>query len=370
MKSTFTSVLIFIFSILSVAQNGKDFDYVDSIARMIPEPLTYSTDEISGWVNDRFETDEERVRAYFTWLASNITYDLKDDRVTIAEDEMEAFISGTLVWRKGKCQAYAEVFHDLCKKSGIESHVVSGIVVPYPGEPFATHAWIAAFYDNKWRLNDPTYGAGYVIDGEFFSEFDDTFFGIDPNQIIKTHFPYDPIWQLLEQPFTLRHYFRDPDAAFPTAEKFYFADSIEIFFEQHNLERLLSERRRILQYGANHPLFVNYLERLDENIIYEQNLITFNSLNLCIEAYNNAVNIYNETCHNSNLNRIPIAKRERCLETLETLHHDLEDTGKTLSEIETQDEETWEKIVQLKQSILSIQQGIRQKTDMIERSMR
>ncbi len=370
MKQAFVSILILLISILSVAQIRKDFTYVDDIVKSIPESLTYSTDEISGWVNDRFATDKEKVRAYFTWQASNISYDLKDDRTTIAEDELEAFISGTLIWRKGKCQAYAEVMHDLCKKSGIESYVVPGIVIPHPDQPVATHAWIAVFYENEWHLTDPTFGAGYVIDGKFYGEFDDKFFDIDANEIIKTHFPYDPIWQMLEQPFTLRHYFRDTDATFPTEEKFLFADSIEIFLNQDNLNRLFSERRRLMEYGANHPLFVNYLERLNENIKYEQNLIAYNVLNVCIDAYNDAVTTYNKTCHNSNLTRLSVTKRENCLETLEALNQNLKDTGNMLSEIETYDEETWEKIVELKQSILGIQQGIREKAAMIERSLR
>ena len=370
MKIAFTSVLIFLYSILSVAQNGKDFDYVDSIARCIPEPLTYATEEIAEWVGEQLENDDQKLRAYFTWLSANISYDLNDDRVSLAEDELGGYISETLIRRKGKCQAYAEVLHDLCKKSGIQSYVVPGIVVPHPDEPVATHAWIAAFYDNEWHLIDPTYGAGYVIDGKFYSEFDDTFFDIDPNEIIKTHFPYDPMWQLLEQPFTLRHYFRDPDADFPTDEIFHYSDSIETYLNQDNLNRLLSERRRVLQYGANHPLFVNYLEQLNNGIDHERNLITYNVLNGCIEAYNQAVAVYNKTCHNDNLTRIAITKRENCLETLDALNRNLEDTKKNLSEIETPDEETWEKIIELNQSILSIQQGIRQKTDLIKRSLR
>lgn len=370
MKIALTSILIFLFSILSVAQSGKDFAYVDSIARLIPEPLTYSTQEIADWIDERLDSDEEKVRAYFTWLASNISYDLNDTRETLAEDELGEFISGTLIWRKGKCQAYAEVFHDLCIKSGIPSYVIPGIVIPHPDKPVATHAWIAAFYDNEWRLIDPTYGAGYVIDGKFYSEFDDKFFDVDPNENIKTHFPYDPIWQMLEQPFTLKHYFRNPDAEFPTGDKFHFSDSIDVYQTQDNLSRLISERRRVIQYGANHPLFVTYLERLNENIDYERNLITYNILNVCIEAYNEAVNIYNEACHSSNLSRIPIKEREACLETLEELSSSLDFTRNTLSEIETQDEDMWEKIVELKQSISGIQSGIKDKASVIERSLR
>jgi hypothetical protein len=370
MKLAFITTIIFVFSILSVAQNRKDFDYADSIAGLIPEPLTYSTREIADWVSERLETDEERARAYFTWLASNISYDLLDTRESLAENELDEFISGTLIWRKGKCQAYAEVFHDLCIKSGIQSYVVPGIVIPLPGKPVATHAWIAVFLDNRWMLSDPTFGAGYVIDNRFYSEFDDKFWDIDPEEIIKTHFPYDPIWQMLERPYTLRHYFRDPDATFPTEEPFMFADSISVYLNQENLEQLFSERRRVLQYGADHPLFVKYLERLEENIRYEENLIAYNILNICIEAYNEAVNTYNETCHSSNLSRIPKNKREACIETLDELSKNLDYTRKTLSEIETQDEEMWEKIVELNQSIRGIQQGISDKAAIIERSMR
>jgi len=54
---------------------------------------------------------------------------------------------------------------------------------------------------NKWRLYDPIWSAGIVNDGsKFVKKYNPMWNNTAPEEMIKTHMPCDPIWQLLKNP--------------------------------------------------------------------------------------------------------------------------------------------------------------------------
>lgn len=351
MKPAFGITLLLLIFNLAIAQSSREFHHVDSVALTIPEPLTYSTDEISAWVNERFEKNKDRLRAYFTWLAHHIAYDLKDNRDSLAEDELDEFIEGTLIWRKGRCQAYAEVMHELCTKSGIPSQVVSGVVIPFPGEPLATHAWIAAFYDDDWHLIDPTYAAGYVIDNQFNREFDDAFFDSDPDEIIKTHYPYDPIWQMKSYPASMTSFFRKPDTLLTGQLFFNFNDSIQHHLSLPKKEQYIAIKRRALVWCENIPIVNDYIKNLNRHIHHYDRQSIIDHFNQYADTYSRMVEKYNQSVAKKKFEQLNATERNAVQIALSEIQDTLRKTRNHLIELDIRDEDLDEAVMDLNLAI-------------------
>lgn len=347
MKRTLILSAAFLLSLLSYGQNQRDFSTVDSIMLQIPDSLTYSTTDITGYANRHFVDDESKLRAYFTWLASNISYDLTDKREYIADDELDDYIEGTLRWRRGKCQAYAEVFHGLCKKSGIESKVVMGLVKPGNGAPVVSHAWIAAKNNGRWILIDPTFGSGYYLNGKYVREFDNAFFDADPNGLIKTHYPLDPIWQLREYPASMRSFLRKPDSELTGKIRFNFADSISYYLGLSEEQQLIATRRRMLQWSERNPITDNYLAVMDQRIenFKQQKLV--GAYNQCAATYNRVVQHFNEIVANRNLNALNTGQRQSILSELGQMQDSLRASRTRLKQLDPADQQLDDAVIDL-----------------------
>jgi len=63
---------------------------------------------------------------------------------------------------------------------------------------------------DDWILIDCTWGAGTCSDTAFNGEFRPHFFGVPPTQLLFTHFPTDPSWQLLKQPISYSSFINQP----------------------------------------------------------------------------------------------------------------------------------------------------------------
>ncbi|MEM7037170.1 MAG: transglutaminase domain-containing protein, partial [Bacteroidota bacterium] len=106
-------------------------------------------------------TEEEKVRAIYTWITHNIRYDRR------------AFLSFTyppsdpktvLKRRKAVCAGYARLFEELCEQAGIEAYGIVGYskgAFYRLGQKFyrGKHTWSAVRVDNEWQLMDLTWGS-------------------------------------------------------------------------------------------------------------------------------------------------------------------------------------------------------------------
>lgn len=135
-----------------VNSTGDAFSHIDRHAKNVGRPRNASPAEIARLVTGPAATPTQRARAVFTWIASNIDYDVSQyfGRTTHTGDP----IARALATGKGVCAGYSSLFQALCESVGIESATISG------------------------------HGKGFGFD----------------------HLPEDPSWQLIEKPISKEAY--------------------------------------------------------------------------------------------------------------------------------------------------------------------
>jgi tetratricopeptide (TPR) repeat protein len=189
-----------ILAYLSLRKGDPDFRAIDKHALKASELHEDSIDSLAEYLVRPAKTDLEKTRAIFRWITDRIAYNAEGFFKKEYGDNSPASVLKT---RKAVCQGYSELFQAIGKKAGLDVVVVSGDAKsPFGGG--LGHAWTAVKIDDKYRLLDSTWGAGYV-DGKtqsFRKEFKEYYFLTPAENLILSHMPKDPKWQLLDKPVT------------------------------------------------------------------------------------------------------------------------------------------------------------------------
>jgi hypothetical protein len=240
-----------------------------------------------GWlINQNFSDDAQKLRAMYVWLAHNIRYDTREmDELTREETDAEITVR-TFELRKGICEGYAGIMDSLCKLAGITSHIVSGYTRQEEQIDPLPHAWIAAKVNDYWYLSDPTWGAGSVLNNRFRKEFDERYFMVPPSTMIRTHMPYDFIWQFLRFPVSHSDFEKGTTSSAEKNVMIAFEDSIQQHLSLSRAEQLANELRRI-----NSSVEDN--KALDIRKQYLNQAISVDVLNKGIRLFNEATATYN-----------------------------------------------------------------------------
>lgn len=224
MKKLFFLLLI---SCSSFSQNLKK---VDAIVDAYPKYT--NVEDLAMRIKIDFNLDEDKARAAFYWLATNIRYNLKEfynptqktyrfrystevekqQKITEATDKI---IEATFRTKRGVCEEYAQSFKKICELLHIEAVVIKGYVrntvseIDHP-KKLPNHAWNAVKLNNKWLLLDATWAAGYAQNGKWIQKFNNYFYNIPKEKIFKTHFPSETIWVLRFGRMTIEEFYKQP----------------------------------------------------------------------------------------------------------------------------------------------------------------
>jgi hypothetical protein len=182
----------------------------DALADSAPAGVERSVPSLAAYLARAGRDDLTRARALYRWVAGHITYDAAGFRSGQPGD-----LSPEAVLHRGRsvCEGFARLTKALGEAMGLEIEVVSGWSKGYgytPGQTFdgpTNHAWNAVRIDGKWRLMDPTWGAGYLDESlSFVRRFQDHYFLTKPEEFVFDHLPERSSWQLLERPLTAAQY--------------------------------------------------------------------------------------------------------------------------------------------------------------------
>jgi len=191
-----------------------------------------SAETLAEKINKDFSSDEDKVKAVFYWLTSNISYDLEEyynpasrrtsfryrteeERLQILQDIKDKRVSETIVSKKAVCEGYAQTFTKVCNLLNIESEVISGYArfgyqeINKP-QPNSNHAWNAVKIDNEWLYLDATWGAGSVVNGKWKSFFKPYYYNMPKEKVLKSHLPKSSVWQLRLGRITKEAFYNQP----------------------------------------------------------------------------------------------------------------------------------------------------------------
>ncbi|MEO6758166.1 MAG: transglutaminase domain-containing protein [Saprospiraceae bacterium] len=205
MKQLFSTLLFLLF--ISTIQAQPEFRSVDSLARTIRKSAYETPGELAMALCKNLQTDREKARALFTWLAENMRYDFKaigkDGPDADSQEEYdEKRITLAYKKQKGVCMDYALVYQTMATAAGLECAFIGGHCKGSLRGGWTKHAWNAVKIDGQWQLLDVTWASGHADeDGtKFIQAFQPGFFAPLPRIFALNHFPTDPKWQLLETP--------------------------------------------------------------------------------------------------------------------------------------------------------------------------
>lgn len=213
-------------------------DELHPLVADMPESKETSIESVAGYIADHEPDPFYRVKALYDYVADRIVYDV--DALTghrPPQDAQTVFETG-----KAVCAGYARLLIELGNHTGDDIVYVTGVSRGLDGEiGGAGHAWNAARIEGKWYLMDPTWGAGHVGD-EFNAEYNSAYLFTPPEVLIKSHFPDDDRWQLLDTPISRGEFVRQP--VLRTA---FYAEQLTLVEPTRSQQRVGTEARVVVE---------------------------------------------------------------------------------------------------------------------------
>jgi len=186
--------------------------------------------ELSARLASFCSNDMEKVRAFFVWIADNISYKIPEKNTrkkNYPENEINEEDTGALKPldvrvaeqvlknKTAYCDGYSRLFKTLCDFAGIRCEVISGYARTNYGNQGSfkpNHTWNAVYVDSSWHLLDVTWASGFISirSGDFVRYYDDHYFLTPPDVFIRDHYPDDIRWTLLDKWPPIREFNRSP----------------------------------------------------------------------------------------------------------------------------------------------------------------
>jgi hypothetical protein len=278
----------------------------DKLALQIPEQQTYTTTGISSYVKSNFTSDSDRVRAIFVWVANNINYDV--EKVRLKKIQERTTIEDVLRSRKAVCQGYSELFVALNKECNINSTLISGYTkMPDGSISELSHAWVAAEINNKWYLFDPTWAAGMVKDFQFTRMFSNRFYKKLPEEMIKDHMPFDPMYQFLNHTVSFDEFNKGNTAINTSKPYFSYTDTIKAYNKLDTLSKFVSVARRINKNGERNQLVYDFVKLLNKNQDIGQSKMGFEG---AVASFKKSTDLFNSYIDHKNKRFSAVSNKE------------------------------------------------------------
>lgn len=219
-----TYLLIILLALAPWAQFAQDYERIDATIQLYPTSFN-SAEELSNFITRDFHSEEEKVRAIYTWIIQNVAYEPEEykkfnfnfknyrERNLKEEKTRAKVIQRTVQKGIAVCEGYAMLFERLCELQGISNYLVRGDIKTNfndIGRPFKrVHMWNVVIIDAHPYLIDATWGAGRY-QGKFIKEPSYFYYKTPPELFAKTHYP-----QLEEDAFLSKPFSKEEFAALP-----------------------------------------------------------------------------------------------------------------------------------------------------------
>lgn len=214
--------LIFFFSIFTLPIKAQGLP-VDSIVDHYPKTFKKST-QLAELINKDFSAQEQKARAIFRWVATNISYDMgiaksmnnvsktafgysnEKEKLLKEKQFKENLIVRTLSSGKAVCHGYSALVEELCRETGLEAKIITGTLKTDPSEigkipATINHAWNVVKINGEWKFIDATLAAGFISanTGLFKYYFNEGYYCTEPDRFFLNHYPADEKWLLINK---------------------------------------------------------------------------------------------------------------------------------------------------------------------------
>lgn len=361
MKSVISVLLGLLLFTRVGAQPGKSVKPTTTAAIVqIPEAATGSPESIAKWLKAHTSNAMALQQALFNWIANNISYDVDNINRPNSYRDSTAAMLNTLRTRKGLCTDYAVLYARICREAGLNAVVVTGYGLQNDMMiPTGSHDWVVVKNGSQWTITDPTWGAGVTDNGRFTRKINWTWFQALPQLAVKTHMPYDPMWQMLA--FPLRHDELNSQGFAAAARRpvFAFSDTLNAWSRMPRLERLKLAAARIRRFGGGaNPFIMTELDWMDQTIqvlasnqeieARNRRVDRFNEIN---RDYTAVVKLYNEYVSFKNSRFMPEVKDEALKKMIEGIAGRLKAAEQSLAGMELRDDTIRHNMDELLQAI-------------------
>lgn len=344
----------------------NEFAAIDKTALQIPDSLTKTTSGIAGYVSSNFSSDKEKARAIYIWIASSIQYDIDNMFAINFYEQTADKISKPLKSRKGICENYAALFTDICNKSGIKSYMIEGYTKQNGFADYIPHAWCAALIDSSWFMFDPTWGSGYMENSKFIPKINNSYFKVNPWSLIKTHMPFDFLWQFLNYPVTNQEFYEGKTQQNKLKPFFSYTDSISANDNLSPIEQMKASAERIQRNGVKNSLIYDRLQHLRLEIENDRQNQIVARYNAAVSSYNLGINFFNEFIQYRNKQFTPKKTDPEIQNMIDAADNKLQDARTKLSEIEKPDPNTATSMLHLTKTIDDAATQVKEQKDWLK----
>jgi hypothetical protein len=298
MKKNIVLLFIIVQFGLYAQTNPNDYKKVDETIRGYTEPVDHKTSvaKVARFIYENFDTETDRLRAAFVWIADHFDYDVENMFNLKSYSDPQELLDEMLKNKKGVCMHYAYLFNEIAGNLlGIKTYTISGFTKQEGVINSVSHVWCVSFADSAWHLIDPTWGAGYVLTNnmKYVRSLNNDYFDAAPEKLVQSHHPYDPLWQFLHYPVSAQEFY-DGNTEINEKKLFFnYLDTLAAYENATKMEQLLAVNRRIVQNGVKNALTRNQLETNEQEIEFYKQQIAVDFYNVAVNYYNDGVNFLN-----------------------------------------------------------------------------
>ncbi|MCC6187210.1 MAG: hypothetical protein IT256_08680 [Chitinophagaceae bacterium] len=215
-RSLFSFSLCIFFSWTIAAQNikKKNYFFIDSLIQVAGPMEGASLQYIVDSISNSCKTELQITRAFYSWQTHFVSFDNKRKRRP--ENNVDN-ASSALMERSAASHGYAQMFQAMCALKSIECEVVKGYL-RYRTKDIGRfdaseiHYWNIVTIKNTQYLIDVALGCGPMDEKGRINkqEFTDAWWLCNRKLFALSHFPEQPINQLLEYPITKSEFTKAP----------------------------------------------------------------------------------------------------------------------------------------------------------------
>ncbi len=212
----------FLFLCLSHALLAQNLERVDALVLSYTKQFS-SPKQLADQISKDFETDIERVRAAYTWIAYHVQYDIQEgnfpsysyvseeDRI-VKEQKYAAKLSKRVITKKkAVCEGYSYLFKTVCESLQIKTTVVTGASKTLSrdiGRRYnSDHAWNIVTIDNQKYFIDVTWASTLNMSKADINYY---YFMTSPELFILDHYPDIYSNSLLDTKISKKEFLENP----------------------------------------------------------------------------------------------------------------------------------------------------------------